>query len=49
MWDLEGHSVEEVAASLGRSPGAVYMLRARAHRQLAEIMGAPSRFLSGSA
>lgn len=49
MWDLEGRSVEEVATQLNRSPGAIYMLRARAHRRLAEIMGTPSQFFSGSA
>lgn len=29
MYELEGKSIEEVAAALGRSEGAVYMLRAR--------------------
>ena len=44
LWDLEGRSVEEVAAKLNRSRGATYMLRARAYRQLAEILGASSQF-----
>jgi RNA polymerase sigma-70 factor, ECF subfamily len=39
MYDLDGRSVEHVAAELGRSVGAVYMLRARAHRSLASLLG----------
>ena len=49
MYDLQGRSVDEVAAALGRRPGAVFMLRARALRRLAEIMGSASDYLSGSA
>jgi RNA polymerase sigma-70 factor (subfamily 1) len=49
MCDLAGRSVQEVAASLNRTPGAVYMLRVRAHRELAELLGTPSQFFSGSA
>jgi RNA polymerase sigma-70 factor (ECF subfamily) len=49
LYDLEGRSAQEVAASLERTPGAVYMLRARAHRELAELLGTPSRFFSGLA
>lgn len=45
-YDLQGRPVEEVAAALRRSPGAVYMLRARAHRLLAELMGTASRYFS---
>ena len=48
MYDLEGRSVEEVSAALHRSEGAVFMLRARAHRRLAELMGTVSRYLSDS-
>jgi RNA polymerase sigma-70 factor (ECF subfamily) len=46
MYDLENRPVEEVARALGRSPGAVYMVRARAHRRLRELMGATSRYFS---
>lgn len=46
MYDLDGHSVEEVAEAMGRSPGAVYMLRARAHDRLREEMGPQSKFFS---
>jgi RNA polymerase sigma-70 factor (ECF subfamily) len=41
-YDLQERSIEEVAASLGRSIGACYMLRARAHRLLAEALGGAS-------
>lgn len=49
MYDLQGRPISDVAAALGRSEGAVFMLRARAHRRLASFLGTPSRFLSGSA
>lgn len=48
MYDLRGEPVEKIAAALHRSVGAVYMRRARAHRQLRDIMGTPSQFLSGT-
>jgi RNA polymerase sigma-70 factor (ECF subfamily) len=48
MYDLEGRPGEEVAAALDRSLGAMYMLRARAHRRLAEILGSSSNYLSRS-
>ena len=47
-YDLEGMSVEEVAGAVGKSTGAVFMLRARAHRALCERMGTVSRYLSGA-
>lgn len=46
MYDLQGHAVEEVAATLKKSSGAVYMMRARAHDRLRELMGSPSQFFS---
>ena len=48
MYDLEGRPMDEVARTLDRSPGAGYMLRARAHRKLAELLGGASGFLSGA-
>ena len=48
MYDLAGRDIEEVAAALQRSPGVVYMLRARAHRWLREILGRSSRFFDDS-
>lgn len=49
QYDLECRPVEEVAAGLGRSPGAVFMLRSRAHRRLRELLGVSSDYLSASA
>ena len=48
MYDLEGESIEKTAAALGRSHGAVYMLRARAHDWLRELMGAATNYFSDS-
>jgi len=39
MFDLDGRPVHEVASAIDRSEGAVYMLRARAHDRLREILG----------
>ncbi|MFO0837617.1 MAG: RNA polymerase sigma factor [Phycisphaerae bacterium] len=46
MYDLEGIAIEEVARRLGRSPGAVHMLRSRAHDMLRETLGGASQFFS---
>jgi RNA polymerase sigma-70 factor (ECF subfamily) len=46
MYDLQGRPVAEVAAALGRSEGAVYLLRVRAHRRLAELMGGGANYLT---
>ncbi|MCB9844437.1 MAG: sigma-70 family RNA polymerase sigma factor [Phycisphaeraceae bacterium] len=46
LYDLGGKGIEEVAGELGRSEGAVYMLRARAHERLAEVLGSESKFFS---
>jgi len=46
MFDLEGRSIEEAAEAMGRTTGATYMLRIRAHRMLCEIMGTESKYLS---
>lgn len=45
LYDLEARPIEEVAATLERSPGAVYMLRMRAHERLRELLGSPSQIL----
>lgn len=45
-YDLEGHPVSIVAAQMRRSPGAIFMLRARAHERLAELMGSADRYFS---
>jgi RNA polymerase sigma-70 factor, ECF subfamily len=46
LYDLRGLSPAEVAGRMGRSVGAVHMLRARAHERLREEMGCGSRFFS---
>lgn len=46
LYDLEGQSAAEVAAQLGRTPGAIYMLRARAHDRLKNQLGSESKFFS---
>ncbi|MCW5775528.1 MAG: sigma-70 family RNA polymerase sigma factor [Phycisphaeraceae bacterium] len=48
LYDLECRPIAEVARELGRSEGAVYMLRARAHDWLRETMGTESQFFSVS-
>jgi DNA-directed RNA polymerase specialized sigma24 family protein len=45
-YDLEERPVAEVAAALGRSAGAVYMLRARAHDLLRELLLEQTDFLT---
>jgi RNA polymerase sigma factor (sigma-70 family) len=42
LTDLQGMAAEEVARFVDRSAGAVYMLRARAHRWLGEMMLEPA-------
>lgn len=49
MYDLEERSVDEVAATLGRSPAAVHLLRARAMDRLCELLGSESRFFGSRA
>ncbi len=44
--DLAGEPVADVAATLGRSAGAVHMLRARAHDRLREALGTASQFFT---
>ena len=44
---LEGKSLEETAAALNRTPGAVRALAYRAKLQLREAMGSASMWLSG--
>lgn len=46
LYDLEGLSATEVAAQLGRSTGAIYMLRARAHERLKSALGSASRYFT---
>ena len=46
--DLAERPVTEVAAEMGKSPGAVHMLRSRAHERLRELLGGRRRFLGDS-
>ena len=46
MYDFEDRPVEEVGRALKRSAGAVYMVRARAHRRLQAIMGSVSKYIT---
>lgn len=46
LFDLEGRSGPEVAASMNRSRAAVFMLLARARDRLREVLGTESRFFS---
>lgn len=48
LMDLEGRPVGDVAAELGRSTGAVHMLRARAYDRLRGLLGPASAFLTSS-
>ena len=47
--DLGERTVAEVAAELGKSPGAVHMLRSRAHERLKELLGGATVFFGDSA
>jgi RNA polymerase sigma-70 factor (ECF subfamily) len=46
LYELEGLSGEEVAERLGRRPGAVRMLLARARQRLGELLAADPQFAS---
>jgi RNA polymerase sigma-70 factor (ECF subfamily) len=47
LCDLEGRTGQEVAELMGRSRGAIVMLRSRAHDRLREWLGSGSAFLTG--
>jgi RNA polymerase sigma-70 factor (ECF subfamily) len=49
LYDLEGRSPSEVASAMGRSVGAVHLLRIRAHDRLRERLGSRSDYLSSGA
>jgi DNA-directed RNA polymerase specialized sigma24 family protein len=46
LYDLEGKGITEVCEAMGRSEGACWMLRARAHDRLREAMGPIGNFFS---
>lgn len=49
LYDLENRPPEDVAAALGRSEGAMYMLRARAHERLKDHLGSSSKYFTRTA
>jgi len=49
LYDLEGHSGPEVAKAIGKSRGAVHMLRARAMDRLRDELGPDSMFFTDPA
>jgi RNA polymerase sigma-70 factor (ECF subfamily) len=49
LYDLQGLSIGEVAGQMGRSAGAIHMLRARAHDRLRPMLGAESGWFGSSA
>jgi RNA polymerase sigma-70 factor (ECF subfamily) len=49
LYDLEQRTAQEVAEAIGRSRGAMFMLRARAHDRLRNAMGDSSAFISKDA
>lgn len=48
FYDLDGLPISEVAQRMDRSPGAVHMLRARAHNRLREVLGTESAWFTSS-
>lgn len=48
LYDLQGSDIAEVASSMNRSPGAVHMLRARAHERLRQLLGAATAYFSNA-
>ena len=46
LYDLQGRTAGELAAELNRSEGAIYMLRARAHDRLRDLLPSESKFFS---
>ena len=49
LYDLQGKPMSEVAEELQRSEGASYMLLARAHDRLREVLGSEAQFFSNPA
>jgi RNA polymerase sigma-70 factor (ECF subfamily) len=48
-YDLDGRPMQQLAQELGRSTGAAYLLRIRAHAMLRRLLGASTAFFSNSA
>lgn len=48
LYDLERLPIDQVVSRMKRSPGAIHMLRARAHDRLRELLGSESSWFSSS-
>lgn len=48
LYDLKALPIDQVASKMGRSAGAVHMLRARAHERLRDILGSQSGWFSST-
>ena len=48
-FDIDGKTAQQIAGELGRTPGAVYMIKIRAHVRLTEILGDSTQFFSSGA
>lgn len=46
LYDLQGLSAAAIATEMGKSEGAVFMLRARAHDRLRDVIGSESQFFT---
>lgn len=49
LYDLDGKPIDEVATLMGRSTGAVFMLRQRAHDRLRALLGRASQIIESRA
>lgn len=49
LYDLQSLPIAEVSNRMARSPGAVHMLRARAHERLRQLLGPESGWFGSSA
>jgi len=49
LYDLECRPIGEVAAAIGRSAGAVHMIRARAHERLGELLETAGQWFTAGA
>jgi RNA polymerase sigma-70 factor (ECF subfamily) len=49
LYDLECRPMDDVVKAMGRSTGAIHMLRARAHERLSELLGTASAWFNSCA
>lgn len=48
LYDLDGCAISEVSREMSRSPGAIHLLRFRAHRRLRELLTGKTTFFRDS-